>query len=255
MDESVGNNDLNRSNRRKQERHLFNVRNKIHHEVNNQVTSFTDSTIKMVLYFTSNVVTPPMMIYMGNDKNENEELIKWGFPEDVWFHVDKLSSAHVYLRLESGQNLDDIPSAVLDDCAQLVKANSIQGNKVNNLEVVYTMWANLKKTASMDVGQVGFHSEKAVRKIRVEKRINEVINRLNKTKVIKDNVDFRSLREERDRKEREDKKAIEREKKKLEKEKEKEREELAKLRSYEGVMSEEKMKSNKDYQSDDDDFM
>jgi hypothetical protein len=209
----------------------------------------------MVLYFTSNVVTPPMMIYMGNDKNENEELIKWGFPEDVWFHVDKLSSAHVYLRLESGQNLDDIPSAVLDDCAQLVKANSIQGNKVNNLEVVYTMWANLKKTASMDVGQVGFHSEKAVRKIRVEKRINEVINRLNKTKVIKDNVDFRSLREERDRKEREDKKAIEREKKKLEKEKEKEREELAKLRSYEGVMSEEKMKSNKDYQSDDDDFM
>lgn len=30
---------------------------------------------------------------------EDEELIKWGWPEDVWFHVDKLSSAHVYLRL------------------------------------------------------------------------------------------------------------------------------------------------------------
>ena len=29
----------------------------------------------------------------------DEELIKWGWPEDVWFHVDKLSSAHVYLRL------------------------------------------------------------------------------------------------------------------------------------------------------------
>lgn len=209
----------------------------------------------MVLYFTSNVVTPPMMIYMGNDKNENEELIKWGFPEDVWFHVDKLSSAHVYLRLESGQNLDDIPSAVLDDCAQLVKANSIQGNKVNNLEIVYTMWSNLKKTASMDVGQVGFHSEKAVRKIRVEKRINEIVNRLNKTKEVKENVDFRSLREDRDRKEREDKKAIEREKKKLEKEREKEREEQAKLRSYDGVMTETKMKSNKECVSDDDDFM
>ena len=211
--------------------------------------------VRMVLYFTSNVVTPPMMIYMGNDKNENEELIKWGFPEDVWFHVDKLSSAHVYLRLESGQNLDDIPSAVLDDCAQLVKANSIQGNKVNNLEIVYTMWSNLKKTASMDVGQVGFHSEKAVRKIRVEKRINEIVNRLNKTKEVKENVDFRSLREDRDRKEREDKKAIEREKKKLEKEREKEREEQTKLRSYDGVMTESKMKSNKECVSDDDDFM
>ena len=30
----------------------------------------------------------------------DEELIKWGWPEDVWFHVDKLSSAHVYLRLK-----------------------------------------------------------------------------------------------------------------------------------------------------------
>lgn len=72
----------------------------------------------------------------------------------MWFHVDNLSSAHVYLRLKKGQTLDDIPSTVLDDCAQLVKANSIQGNKTNNLDVVYTMWANLKKTASMDVGQV-----------------------------------------------------------------------------------------------------
>lgn len=30
----------------------------------------------------------------------DEELIKWGWPEDVWFHVDEMSSAHVYLRLQ-----------------------------------------------------------------------------------------------------------------------------------------------------------
>lgn len=30
----------------------------------------------------------------------DEELIRWGWPEDVWFHVDKVSSAHVYLRLK-----------------------------------------------------------------------------------------------------------------------------------------------------------
>lgn len=30
----------------------------------------------------------------------DEDLIKWGWPEDVWFHVDKVSSAHVYLRLK-----------------------------------------------------------------------------------------------------------------------------------------------------------
>lgn len=44
------------------------------------------------------------------------------------------------------------------------------------------MWENLKKTPAMDVGQVSFHRDKDVRKIRVEKKINEIVNRLNKTK-------------------------------------------------------------------------
>lgn len=39
---------------------------------------------------------------------------------------------------------------------------SVTGNKVNNIDVVYTPWSNLKKTASMDVGQVGFHNPKMV---------------------------------------------------------------------------------------------
>lgn len=53
---------------------------------------------------------------------------------------------------------------------------------MNNIDVVYTMWENLKKTPAMEVGQVSFHRDKDVRKIRVEKRINEIVNRLNKTK-------------------------------------------------------------------------
>ena len=33
---------------------------------------------------------------------------------------------------------------------------------MNNVDVVYTMWHNLKKTAGMDVGQVSFHKDKEV---------------------------------------------------------------------------------------------
>ena len=33
---------------------------------------------------------------------------------------------------------------------------------MNNVDVVYTMWSNLRKTDGMDVGQVGFHKEKEV---------------------------------------------------------------------------------------------
>ena len=83
------------------------------------------------------------MIYVGRDKFENEELIKYGWPEDIWyslsfllfsffffffffsfpfffflflyltfnfrFHVDDLSSAHVYVRLQPGQTIGSLP--------------------------------------------------------------------------------------------------------------------------------------------------
>ncbi|KAG2213420.1 hypothetical protein INT47_009094 [Mucor saturninus] len=127
---------------------------------------------------------------MGKDKFENDDLITYGFPEDIWviyfnfvFHVDKLSSAHVYVRLQPGQTWLDIPAEVVDDCAQLVKANSIEGNKKNGITVIYTPWDNLKKTPGMETGQVTFHNNKKVKRVFVEKRINEVVNRLNKTKI------------------------------------------------------------------------
>ncbi|KAH9030325.1 cytoplasmic protein [Lactarius pseudohatsudake] len=137
----------------------------------------------MVLFFTSTAYEPPVTVYMGRDKVENEDLIKYAWPQDVWFHVDKLSSAHVYLRLpESIPSWEAIPEALLVDCAQLVKANSIEGNKRNDLTIIYTPGDNLKKTGDMAVGQVSFHNDKRVR-LHVPKRENAIVNRLNKTKV------------------------------------------------------------------------
>ncbi|KAJ3313688.1 hypothetical protein HDV04_001698 [Boothiomyces sp. JEL0838] len=143
----------------------------------------------MVYYFTSTVVDPPALIYVGKDKFENEELIEHAWDCDVWqsvieyrFHVDKLSSAHVYLRLQQGQTWDNIPQLLLDDLAQLTKANSIEGNKKDNLTIIYTPSTNLKKTADMETGQVAFHKNKMVKKVHVETRQNAIVNRLNKTK-------------------------------------------------------------------------
>ncbi|KAL7519258.1 hypothetical protein ACHAWX_004045 [Stephanocyclus meneghinianus] len=71
----------------------------------------------MVYYFTTRCGN--YVIYMGKDKYENEDLIKYGHPEDCWFHVDDLSSAHVYLRLKPGMTLDDIPEDCLLDCCSV----------------------------------------------------------------------------------------------------------------------------------------
>jgi hypothetical protein len=118
---------------------------------------------------------------MGKDKIENELLIKYGLEEDVWFHVDDLSSAHVYLRMKPGMSLDDISEDLLTDCAALVKANSIQGCKLSFVYVVYTRWKNLKKTNDMVDGQVGFHRPDNVRRLKIEKH-NTIVRQIQKSK-------------------------------------------------------------------------
>lgn len=211
----------------------------------------------MVFYFTSNVVSPPTYtIYMGLDKYENEDLIKYGFPEDIWFHVDKLSSAHVYLRLKKGETIHDIPGPVIQDCAQLVKANSIQGCKMNNIAVVYTPWANLKKTGDMDVGQIGFWKHKEVHTVSVEKKNNEIVNRLNKTKEER-KPDLRLERESRDREERNENKKKMAERRKQEDEEIQRQKADKELRNYTSLMKEENMTSNAENTVEDleDDFM
>ncbi|KAK2066401.1 hypothetical protein P8C59_000228 [Phyllachora maydis] len=100
----------------------------------------------MVYYFTSTVVDPPAFVYVGKDKFENEELIKYGWEEDVWVR------------------------------RQLTKANSIEGNKKDNITVIYTPWSNLKKDGSMAVGQTkvekqpDFQQEKEERLRELRKR-------------------------------------------------------------------------------------
>lgn len=124
---------------------------------------------------------------------------------------------------------------------------------MNNVDVVYTMWENLKKTASMDVGQVSFHNPKLVRKMRVEKKISEVINRLNKTK-LETHPDFRAEREARDQLERQVKKSVMREQRDKEKEAEKKRLMESEVKSYASLHSN-MTSTNYDDGNDSDDFM
>ncbi|CAF3995991.1 unnamed protein product [Rotaria magnacalcarata] len=199
----------------------------------------------MVFFFTSNVVNPPYTIYMGRDKYENNELLKYCWPEDIWFHVSKLSSAHVYLRLRKGETIDNINADALEDCCQLVKANSIEGCKLNKVDIVYTPVDNLRQTNDMDVGQVGFHVDKNVRQYIVSKKQNDIVNRLNKTKTEISTELFITQREQRDNLEREDKKRLMREQKQRDKEEDKRRQEQAELRNYTSLMHSDKMRSNK----------
>ncbi|KAJ5602160.1 coiled-coil domain-containing protein 25 [Penicillium lagena] len=233
----------------------------------------------MVYYFTSNVVSPAAFIYVGKDKFENEGLINFGLESDVWvcFHVDNLSSAHVYVRLRDGETWDNIPEPLLEDCAQLTKANSIEGqssstnmgtseglisgtgNKKDNITIIYTPWSNLKKDGSMATGQVSFHNPKLVKKVLVRVRENPIVNRLNKTRVEKF-PDLRAEKEEWLKKKQHEERKIREEQKARDKQEKREREQLKwqKDHAYDDMFSEENMEasSNQDRDADFlDDFM
>jgi hypothetical protein len=65
--------------------------------------------------------------------------------------------------------------------------------------------------------------------VKVEKRINEIVNRLNKTKT-EDHPDFRKLREDRDREERDNQKKKMADQRKKEKEVEEQKKKNAEIR-------------------------
>ncbi|KAJ2843739.1 Coiled-coil domain-containing protein 25 [Coemansia brasiliensis] len=202
----------------------------------------------MVLYFTSTVVNPPAVIYMGKDKFENEDLIKHGWPEDVWFHVDKLSSAHVYLRLNKSQAWDAIDENLLQDLAQLCKANSIEGNKKDNITIIYTPWSNLLKRGDMATGQVSFKNPQKVKRVYVATRENAIVNRLNKTKR-EEYPDLVALRLDRDKEEarikRNEARKIAQEERRLQEERKKKKEESDYAKIFENARKDKNWKPSK----------
>ncbi len=106
-------------------------------------------------------------------------------PKQIWFHVDNMSSAHVYLRRPIDEKIEDVnPEAIAEMC-QLVKNNSIDGCKATKVDVIYTEFANLKKTQSLDVGTVTFFDQKLVYKVKNVEKDKDIVKRIEKTKVEK----------------------------------------------------------------------
>merc|ERR1711879_593339 len=92
----------------------------------------------------------------------------------------------------------DIPPSVVAECSQLVKENSIEGHKKDCVDVVYTPWSNLKKTGDMVEGQVGFHSDKLVIKVKNVGKNKDLIRYMLKGKTEMEMSEFIQLREKRD---------------------------------------------------------
>ena len=135
----------------------------------------------MVYYFTS-PSDPTVLMYMGKDKHENEFLIKFAQHHDIWFHVDGLSSAHVYLRTEKPiSSYAEVSQELVTECCALTKANSIEGCKKTSVPMNWTWATNLLKRDGMQTGAVSYKDPKAVNKCLVEKE-RDIVKAIMKTK-------------------------------------------------------------------------
>ncbi|KAL8429098.1 hypothetical protein Efla_003151 [Eimeria flavescens] len=226
----------------------------------------------VTMVFTYQCSTPGFEVYMGRDKYENEDLIAHAFPEDVWFHVSELSSAHVYVRMPYGQtdfrctrtsldsprldkrlfvtllsaDYDTLPAEVIEEACQLTKHNSIEGCKQTEVTIVYTPASNLKKTASMDTGQVGFKQQNKVKFVQHVKRDRELVKRLEKTKT-EVNINLEEKKLERDRRERNERKQQLQQQKLREQQELKEKQAALELRTYQALA---KLKPAEEFKGD-----
>eukprot|EP00835_Amoeboradix_gromovi_P005895 NODE_609_length_6055_cov_0.342622.p1 type:complete len:239 gc:universal NODE_609_length_6055_cov_0.342622:5361-4645(-) len=180
----------------------------------------------MVFYFTvgheAESLMQPATVYMGRDKFENEILMENCCEYDIWFHVDHLSSAHVYLQsvelksiiskilsdhyyqyknfqhlpfklMEQAFKDVSIPDQILQECGQLVKGNSIKGSKEDAVDVIYTPCWNLKRTKGMETGSVLFMKNTLVKKIRIE-RDSQLLKKLCKTRIERNEDYFKKVK-------------------------------------------------------------
>ncbi|GAA5855810.1 hypothetical protein JCM5353_008763 [Sporobolomyces roseus] len=201
----------------------------------------------MVLFYTSNVLASTsygnIEIYAGKDKFENEDLIKYSHARSIWFHPSsflfftELSSPHVYLTLPEGMDWESIPEALAHDVGQLVKAGSIQGNKVA-CTIIYTPASNLLKKGDFATGAVSFKNDRKVKRFHIPERINAVVNRLAKTKVTRE-VDHEYEKIEREKEEAKRKRLIATEQKNNELKLSRDRKADAEARSYRNLHGEE----------------
>lgn len=94
--------------------------------------------------YYDNKLEQDLEIKVGENAQENWDLISLSSKMDIWFHLDKYSSAHVVITLPQNKKIENISSSTISYACSLCKENS-KRNKSPNICVIYTYIKYVKK--------------------------------------------------------------------------------------------------------------
>jgi len=80
---------------------------------------------------------------IGQNANDNDDIISISKPEDLWFHVNNKPSCHIIANIPESIKRKDL-KYIINQGVVLCKKNSYPSEK--NLEIVFTRLKNIEKT-------------------------------------------------------------------------------------------------------------
>ncbi len=85
---------------------------------------------------------------IGQNQQENHQLLDNSSPADIWFHIDGMSSAHVVARLAGLKPALDRKQRgkALRQGAVLCKSHTAKAVSLKNIPIVYTECRHVEKT-------------------------------------------------------------------------------------------------------------
>ena len=83
--------------------------------------------------------------YIGQNSNENFDVIDKGKDDDLWFHANNISSCHVVAIIPKDITKND-KKYIIKAGALLCKNNTNKLKNFKNVEIIYTEIKNIKKT-------------------------------------------------------------------------------------------------------------
>ena len=83
--------------------------------------------------------------YIGQNKNENFDVIDKGESDDLWFHANEVSSCHVVANIPKDISQKEI-KYIIKAGAMLCKRYTNKLKSLLDVEIIYTQIKNIEKT-------------------------------------------------------------------------------------------------------------